>query len=50
MELKLFGFIEEVLQALEDKRMVLDQVAKEIEFFFENLLMEYFANGVKIYI
>ncbi|MBE6023206.1 MAG: hypothetical protein E7231_08235 [Cellulosilyticum sp.] len=40
MELKLFGFIEEVLQALEDKRMVLDQVAKEIEFFFENLLME----------
>ena len=40
MELKLFGFIEDVLQSLEDKRIILDQVAEEIECFFENLLIE----------
>lgn len=40
MELKLFGFIEEVLKMLEDKRPELEQVAGEIEDFFENLLMK----------
>lgn len=40
MELKLFGFIEDVLQTLEEKKMGLNQVAEEIESFFENLLIE----------
>ena len=37
---KLFGFIEDVLQTLEEKKMGLNQVAEEIESFFENLLIE----------
>ncbi|MBP3888817.1 MAG: hypothetical protein J6F30_14405 [Cellulosilyticum sp.] len=39
MELKLFGFIDEVLQELDDRRLSLVQIAEEIEFFFEELLM-----------
>lgn len=38
MELKLFGFIEEVLDELENKRPELEQIAKELEQFFEELL------------
>jgi len=38
MELKLFGFIEQVLSELEDKRPELEQIAKELEQFFEELL------------
>ena len=38
MELKLFGFIEDVLQTLEEKKMGLNQVAEEIESFFEKLV------------
>lgn len=40
MELKLFGFIEEVLEALEDKREGLEKVAKELENYFEDILMQ----------
>lgn len=40
MELKLFSFIEEVLSALEEKRTQFEQVANEIEAFFESLLIE----------
>lgn len=38
MELKLFGFIERVLDELEDRRPELEQIAKELEQFFEELL------------
>lgn len=40
MELKLFGFIEEVLDALEQKRERLEEIAREIEAYFENILGE----------
>ena len=40
MELKLFGFIEEVLQDLEDKRPYLNEISEEIEVFFESLLIK----------
>lgn len=39
MELKLFGFIDEVLQELDERRFGLVQIAEEIEVFFEELLM-----------
>lgn len=39
MELKLFGFIDEVLQELDERRINLIQIAEEIEIFFEELLM-----------
>ncbi len=39
MELKLFGFIDEVLQELDDRRINLAQISEEIEVFFEELLM-----------
>ncbi|WP_069998947.1 GTP pyrophosphokinase [Cellulosilyticum sp. I15G10I2] len=42
MELKLFAFIEEILSSLEDRKESLDQVSKELEVFFEELL--YTAN------
>lgn len=38
MELKLFGFIEEVLDELEDRRPMLEEISKEIEDFFEEVL------------
>ena len=38
MELKLFGFIEEVLDELEDRRPMLEEISKEIEDFFEEIL------------
>lgn len=40
MELKLFGFIEEVLQDLEEKRPYLNEISEEIEVFFESLLIK----------
>ena len=40
MELKLFGFIEDVLKGLEEKRIQLEQASREIEMFFEDTLME----------
>lgn len=40
MELKLFGFIEEVLQELDDRKLELGQAAEEIEGFFEGKLIE----------
>ena len=39
MELKLFGFIEDVLERLEEMRPMLEEVGSEIEGFFENLLL-----------
>lgn len=39
MELKLFGFIEEVLEQLEEMRPMLEEVGSEIEGFFEDLLL-----------
>ena len=39
MELKLFGFIDEVLQELDDRRLNLVQIAEEIEVFFEEFLV-----------
>lgn len=39
MELKLFGFIESVLDQLEEMRPMLEEVGNEIEGFFENLLL-----------
>lgn len=38
MELKLFGFIEEVLSALDEMYPMLDEISEEIESFFEKLL------------
>ena len=38
MELKLFGFIEEVLDELESRRAVLEEVSKELADFFEEIL------------
>lgn len=38
MELKLFGFIEEVLEELERRRPELEEKAKELEIFFEETL------------
>ncbi|MDF2614159.1 MAG: RelA/SpoT domain protein [Clostridia bacterium] len=38
MELKLFSFIEEVLNALEEMRPSLEEVSEELEGFFEQLL------------
>lgn len=38
MELKLFGFIEEVLDELENRRVVFEEISKEIEDFFEDIL------------
>lgn len=40
MELKLFGFIEEVLDELEDRRPGFEEASKEIENFFEEILSE----------
>lgn len=40
MELKLFGFIEDVLEALEEKRPYLEKVAEEVEAYFEDILGE----------
>ena len=40
MELKLFGFIEEVLDELEDRRLGFEEASKEIENFFEEILSE----------
>ena len=42
MELKLFGFIEEILNTLEDMKENLEEVSEELEVFFEQLL--YTAN------
>lgn len=38
MELKLFGFIEEVLDTLEDMKFDLERISKMLEEFFEDLL------------
>lgn len=49
MELKLFGFIEEVLNLLEKKRAELEEVSEEVESFFEQLLCTSNKGYINIY-
>lgn len=48
MELKLFGFIEEVLEQLEEMRPMLEEVGSDIEGFFEDLLVRTNAGYLNI--